>query len=169
MGPVFPVTYACAIGIVLYGLVLFRRRYRLDYVRCVVYSLGLGLAATSLFEIIWQNIGSTAGVGNQGYWTELLNLSAIALAFCSVRYWSAARPVLLFIIAYLTGWILWVAIGYPQWYNLDPTKSHIAFVFNIALKIASFVLMALLVSFAPKFAERSAGISGANTMPAAAV
>lgn len=49
MGPIFPVTYGCAIGIVLYGLYIFRRRYGLDVVRSGVYSIGLGLAATSLF------------------------------------------------------------------------------------------------------------------------
>ena len=150
MGPVFPVTYACAVALVLYGLLLFRLRYRLDYVRTVTYSVGIGLAATSLFEIIWQNIGSSAGVGNQDLWGQILNLSAIALGFSSIRYWSSVRPVLYFVIIYLTLWIVWLGIGYPQWYNVDPTKSLLAFGFNIALKIASFVLMGLLVSYAPK-------------------
>ena len=149
VGPVFPVTYASAICLALYGLIIFRRRYGVDYVRSLIYAGGLAVAATSLFEILWQNVGSGTGVGNQALLGQLINFSSMALALCSIRYWSTARPILFSAIAYLLGWLLWTSIGYPQWYNSDPHLANIGLAFNVSLKVGSFVMLGLLVSFGP--------------------
>jgi hypothetical protein len=145
---IFPFTWASSFILFVYGLWLFNKRYHLDYVRTAAFALGLSFAATSLFEIIYQNIGIGTGVGNQYVEGQLINLTAIGLAFSSVRFWRASKPLLYSIILFLTGWILWMSVGYPQIFDSNPALAQHAYVFNAALKVGSFIVMGLLVSFA---------------------
>lgn len=143
---IFPVTWASALGLFLYSFWIFRWKDRLDLTRTIVYSLGLCFAATSLFEILWQNVGASQGIGNQQLEGQLINLSSIAFGFCSVSLWRVGRRFLGALNLYWVGWILWLADGYPQTFFTSPDAVHAAFVFNIALKVGSFVIFALLIS-----------------------
>jgi hypothetical protein len=129
------------------------KRYRLDYVRTVLYSLSMPFVATSLFEIIWQNIGSGIHVGNQSVITEVINFSSIALIVSVFKFWRTKRSFLILTILYLLIWILWLSVGYPQ----INTSSHILFIvsfsFNVGLKILSFILVAALIT--PTFASEN--------------
>jgi hypothetical protein len=147
---IFPFTWASALGVFVYGLWLFLRKYRLDLVRTTIYALGLPLAATSLFEIIWQNVGAGMHIGNQNPIGDLINLSSIVLLGCSFRYWTPARPTLYAVIAFLSGWLVWLSLGFPQITNTDPASARAAFVVNVILKVLAFALVGLVVSFAPK-------------------
>jgi hypothetical protein len=146
---VFPFTWASALGLFVYGLWLFLRKYKLDYTRATVYALGLPFAATSLFEVIWQNVGAGMHIGNQTALTDLVNLSSILLLGCSLRFWTAARPTLYAAIAFLAGWLVWLSLGYPQISDADPGSARVAFVMNVILKVLAFVVVGLVVSFAP--------------------
>jgi hypothetical protein len=171
-GVIFPFTWTSSLALFIYGIWLFHRRYRLDLVRTVAFALGLSFAATSLFEILYQNIGRGVGVGNQLLEGQLINLSAISLALGSLRFWRSSKPLLYSIILFLTGWILWMAAGYPQIFSSDPSLAREAYAFNATLKVGSFVVMGLLVSFAGRETEgvsaRSApgGLSTGEAPPA---
>jgi len=149
VNPVFPYTWGSALGLFAYAIWLFRGRYRADWVRSVVYSLGLCFAATSLFEIVWQNVGAGQGIGNQLLEGEIINLSAIAFGLSSVRFWRLNVPVLAAFNLYWMVWLLWLADGYPQTYNANSDLALQATTFNVALKVASYLLFALVVGFAP--------------------
>ena len=144
---VFPYTWASSLLLFIYGLWLFHRRYGLDYIRTVIYAVSLSFAATSLFEIIYQNIGSGIGGGKEGLEGQLINLSAIALALSSLRFWKASKMLLSSLVLFLTGWIVWVSVGYPQIYNANPVLAMQAYAFNVALKVGAFGVVGLLVSF----------------------
>ena len=150
---IFPYTWASALLLFFYALYIFLKRYRLDYVRTVLYSLSMPFVATSLFEIIWQNIGSGIHVGNQSVITEVINFSSIALIVSVCKFWRIKRSFLIFTILYLLIWILWLSVGYPQ----INTSSHILFIvsfsFNVGLKILSFILVAALIT--PTFASEN--------------
>ncbi|HYA70219.1 MAG TPA: hypothetical protein VEH28_02475, partial [Thermoplasmata archaeon] len=148
--PVFPYTWASALGLFAYGIWLFHWRYRVDSVRAIVYSLGLCFAATSLFEIVWQNVGAGQEVGNQFLEGQVINLSSIAFGLSSLRFWRINVPVLAASNLYWMGWLFWLADGYPQTYSLNPNLAAQAYAFNAALKITSYVLFALVVSFATR-------------------
>jgi hypothetical protein len=145
---IFPYTWASSLLLFVYGVWLFRVRYRLDYLRSVVYALSLSFAATSLFEILYQNIGAGAGVGNQQLEGQLINLSAIALALSTVRFWRVSKPWLVAVLAFAAGWVAWRAVGYPQIYDSDPALAREAYAFNAGLKVGAYVVLGLLVSFA---------------------
>ena len=150
---IFPYTWASALLLFLFALWLFHWRYRVDLTRTIVYSLGLAFAATSLFEIIYQNIGAGQGIGNQGWEGQVINLSAIAFGFASVRFWRLTRWNMAVVGLYLLGWILWLGVGYPQIHDSDVTTALHGYIFNAALKVASYVVIGLLVSFASPHAE----------------
>ncbi len=152
---IFPFTWASALGVFLYGLWLFLRKYKLDYVRGIIYALGLPLAATSLFEIIWQNVGAGLHVGDQYALGDLVNLSSILLLGCSLRFWTAARPTLFATIGFLAGWLVWLSLGYPQITDADQASARVAFVINVILKVLAFALVALVVSFAQQDSRSS--------------
>jgi hypothetical protein len=127
---------------------LFFWQYRLDGIRSAIFAVGLAFAATSLFEIIYQNVGVGTGVGNQAFEGQLINLSSIALVVASLRFWRVNRVFLSATILFLCGWLFWLAFGYPQIYNPSSNLAQQAYVFNASLKVGAFVLVALLVSFA---------------------
>jgi len=151
---IFPYTWASSFLLFAYSIWLLRTRYNLDYVRTVIFALSLSLAATSLFEVIYQNIGIGVGVGNQQIEGQLINFSAIAMALSSVRFWRASKPLLFTVILFLTGWILWMSAGYPQIFSSDAGLAREAYVFNASLKVGAFVVLGLLVSFARPQGDR---------------
>jgi hypothetical protein len=144
-GEIFPFTWSAALTLFVYGLWLFGIRYRVDALRTILYSVGLAFAATSMFEILYQNVGAGYGVGNQMLEGQLINLTAIALAAASVRFWSWTSWLGGAGALYAFGWVLWLGVGYPQIFDTEPTQAHVAYVFNALLKVASFVLLGLLV------------------------
>ncbi len=100
---IFPYTWASALLLFGFSVGLFYWRYRVDVLRSVLYALGLCFAAASLFEIIYQNVGSGQGIGNQQWEGQGINLSAIVFGFSSLRFWRATRPGLLALILFLAG------------------------------------------------------------------
>lgn len=160
---IFPITWVSALGLFIWGLWLFLRKYLVDPVRSVIYALGLPLAATSFFEIIWQNIGAGLHIGNQSLMGNLINLSSMVMALSSFRYWRATFYLFCCVSVFIGGWIFWFALGYPQIHAGKPEVADIAFLFNALLKVLAFVLFAVLVSFASDPRSRKLPlVSGAN-------
>ncbi len=143
---IFPYTWASALLLFFYALYIFLKRYRIDYVRTVLYSLSMPFVATSLFEIIWQNIGSGIHVGNQSVITEVINISSIALIVSVFKFWSTKRSFLILTILYLLIWILWLSVGYPQINASSHILYIVSFSFNVGLKMLSFILVAALIT-----------------------
>jgi hypothetical protein len=111
----------------------------------------LATAGAGFFELLWQGVGYvfypsqiTGGVWLANY---VLNGSWIFLSFGSIQYWKISRKFLMTGITFLSGWALWIALGFPQ---VFPSASLVALVMNSSLKILSFVLFASLVIFKNK-------------------
>jgi hypothetical protein len=156
----FPLTWACAFGLFGTGIWWFARAYHVDAIRTVVYAFSLVVAATSSFEILWQNVGAGFGVGNHQLEGQIINLSSILMAVSSLRFWRAGPLFLGLLAAFLAGWLLWLAVGYPQEYS--PVYSHalVADLFNVVLKVGAFVLLGILVmpfrrNIGPSFVDKS--------------
>jgi hypothetical protein len=143
---IFPITWTCGLGLFLFGLWTFRRKCRLDWVRVSVYALGLTFAATSLFEIIYQNVGAGLGVGNQQLESQAINLSAILFGFSSVKYWRPAWYAGVWAVVLAMLWWVWLAIGYPQIYDEGLSAAEHAYALNAVLKSGTFLLFALLIA-----------------------
>jgi len=154
---IFPYTWASALILFAYGLVLFSKKFKLDAVRTIVYSLSLPFAATSLFEIIWQNIGSGMHIGNQTAITYIVNISSIALIGTYFKFWNSEKYFLYLVISYLAGWILWMSAGFPQITDSNPVIAQEAFIFNVIMKVLTFVVVGMMV--APIFGNSKSFVS----------
>ena len=142
---IFPYTWASALILFVYGIILFSKKFKLDVVRTFVYSLSLPFVATSLFEIIWQNIGSGMHIGNQTAITYIVNISSIALIGTYFKFWNSEKYFLYLVISYLAGWVLWMSAGFPQITDSSPVIAHEAFIFNVVLKVLTFVVVGMMV------------------------
>jgi len=142
---IFPYTWASALILFVYGIILFSKKFKLDAVRTFAYSLSFPFIATSIFEIIWQNIGSGMHIGNQGAITDIVNISSIALIGSYFKFWHIEKYFLYIVILYLTGWIMWMSAGYPQITDSNPVIAQEAFVFNVVLKILTFLMVGIMV------------------------
>ncbi|MGC8506460.1 MAG: hypothetical protein ACP5NK_07140 [Thermoplasmata archaeon] len=142
---IFPYTWASALILFVYGIIIFSKKFKLDAVRTFVYSLSLPFIATSLFEIIWQNIGSGMHIGNQTALTYIVNISSIALIGTYFKFWNSEKYFLYLVISYLAGWILWMSAGFPQITDSNPLIAQEAFIFNVVLKVLTFVVVGMMV------------------------
>jgi hypothetical protein len=148
---VFPFTYASALSTIAGSAYLFRKRMGLSSISSLVLGTGLATAGAGLFELLWQGVGYvfypseiTGGIWLGNY---VLNGSWIFLSFGSIQYWKLSRRFLLTGIIFVTGWIVWIAMGFPQ---VFPSAGLAALVMNSSLKILSFVLFLSLVIFKNK-------------------
>ncbi|MHB8352484.1 MAG: hypothetical protein ACYDFT_07370 [Thermoplasmata archaeon] len=111
----------------------------------MVYALALCFLATSCFELLWQNVGVSAGVGNQQLEGQIINLSSIAFGLSSARHWKVGRSFLSALAAYLALWLLWLSFGYPQIFDAGTVHALQGFVFNVVLKVTTYILVGLLL------------------------
>jgi len=154
---IFPFTYGSAIALLGFaGYSFYRRGMGLG--RAILLAWPLPFAAVSAFEGVYWNVGylvrpslfyATTAYGNP--WVpDLINASWVALAFVSFPDW---RPDLRAVVAvaafWVAGWLLWVAVGFPQVTDPSPTSVAVAYAINIPLKVATFGLFAALV-YAPR-------------------
>ncbi len=142
---IFPYTWGGSLLLFIFAIWVFNRKYRVDLIRTFVYSVALSFAATSLFELIYQNVGIGQGIGNQFLEGQVINLSAIAFGFSSVRFWHFGRLNQSACSVYLGAWLLWLSFGYPQAYDTGPGAAGEGYFFNVAIKLGSYALFALFI------------------------
>jgi hypothetical protein len=148
---VFPITYASALLTLAGSAYLFRMRIGLSWIRSLVLGAGLATAGAGLFELLWQGMGYlfypsqiTGGIWLANY---VLNGSWIFLSFGSIQYWKISRNFLVTGIALVVGWVVWIALGFPQVFS---SAGPVGLVMNSSLKVLSFVLLSSLVIFKSK-------------------
>jgi hypothetical protein len=145
---IFPITYASALLTLGGGAYLFRKRMGLSWMVSLLLGTGLATAGAGLFELTWQGVGYlfypaqiTGGVWLANY---VLNGSWIFLSFGSIRYWRVSRRFLMTGTGFVAGWIVWVALGFPQVFQ---SANILALIMNSSLKVGSFALFLCLVIF----------------------
>jgi hypothetical protein len=148
---VFPVTYVSALATLAGSAFLFRKRIGLSWISSLILGAGLATAGAGLFELLWQGVGYvfypseiTGGIWLANY---VLNGSWIFLSVGSIQYWKISRRFLTTALTFVAGWVLWIALGFPQ---VFPSAGLVALVMNSSLKILSFVLFSSLVIFKNK-------------------
>ncbi len=158
---IFPFTWGSSLLLFLFAIWMFYRKQHVDVIRSVLYSVALSFAATSLFELLYQNVGIGQGIGNQFMEGQVINLSAILFGLSSVRFWRATRWTLAATALYLGAWLLWLSFGYPQWYDTSAVRASEGYFFNVAIKIGSYVLLALYIlpTFRLRTRERVTGVT----------
>ncbi len=98
----------------------------------VIYVIGLWI---TLKPTVWVNWINTI---------VLLNLAAwIALGFTGVFYWKINKLWQFIVAGYATLWVVWVASGYQQITWGTFAEYPFGYIFNVVLKILSFLLFAL--------------------------
>jgi len=148
---VFPVTYVSALATLAGSAYRFRRIMGLPWIGSLVLGAGLATAGAGLFELLWQGVGYlfypseiTGGIWLANY---VLNGSWIFLSVGSIQYWNISRRFLMTALTFVAGWVLWIALGFPQ---VFPSPGLVALVMNSTLKILSFVIFSSLVMFKSK-------------------
>lgn len=145
MNQVFPLTYACAIALLVFSYWRFTKVT--SKITSFVLALPFPFAATSLFEQTYQTIGyfefhfsaNSVSILSLG-----VNLTAILMVFSSLRYWRISSGLWIALVAFAIGFAVWALMGYPQIFSLS--EANLALVFNVPLKIMTFVIMALLIA-----------------------
>ncbi len=160
---VFPFTFSAALALFLLAFYTFRFGFKLDWARTHLFSISLPFASTSLFEEIYQDIGSVLHVAyiNPPVEAHLINMSSILFGLTTITFWKASRIFYAALTAYVLLWGLWVLGGFPQIYEAgDPA---FAITVNTTLKILSYFLLgALLVGGAVVSASKKEGKSKPN-------
>jgi hypothetical protein len=101
--------------------------------------------ATGLFEILFQAIGVT--VRPLGFYFGPYDWFAIslwtAIGITGLPFWKITRVFWLSLAVTAGGFWAWVLVGYPQvtWGTIENVP--VAYAFNSALKVMTFVLFAL--------------------------
>ena len=135
-------TYPASVALFGSAVYLLRRERLLS----VYYAASAPVLAIVVFEILWHLFGAFAPtfppgqkyVNFPGY---LILGSWTALGLITVRFWTADRWTGLLLAVDLALWVAWLAAGYPQISGGSP----VAYAFNFALKLLTFVLVGLLL------------------------
>lgn len=142
--PIFPFTFAAALILFSCSIYFFRFKLNLDWIRTSIFSISLPFAATSLFEEIYQDLGSLlhTPLVNPSFDSHLVNVSSIAFGFVSISYWRRNKFAYAALSAYFILWLAWVATGYTQIYE-EASRPSYPFVINVLLKVLSYAIFGL--------------------------
>jgi hypothetical protein len=142
--PIFPLTWSLSVALFGSTLWLLYRYRLLDWGRRVLVAGTLPFAAVALFEIpydlcyrvAYPSAGITAFyVGSIATWLAL-GLTSVAWWKCTVRYAVALG-------AFVAGFGVWLAVGFPTIDRAVGASLEVAYGFNLALKVACFPVAAL--------------------------
>jgi hypothetical protein len=142
---VFPFTYASAIALLVFTYWRFTRAT--SKITSFALALPFPFAGTSFFEQTYQTIGYFAfhfSANSVSILSLGVNLTAVLMIFSSIRYWRRSPELLIALFAFAVGFAAWALIGYPQIY--DSSNTDLALLFNVPLKILSFVILGLLIA-----------------------
>lgn len=144
---IFPVTLASAIVTVVITSSLFIVQSKLSFARSLIQGFGLALAATALFEIIYQFAGYLfyPAIITGVLWPAnyVLNGSWLFVAYTSRGQWRLSKRLAIVSIGFALSWVVWIGIGFPQLFQDQPT----ALVANAVTKVLSYALVISAIDF----------------------
>jgi hypothetical protein len=141
--PIYPLTILLACASFLFASVLLQRRFKLSWGRSILVGSTFPFSFVSFFEALWQNTGLIArpGLFNTPPVGEVLILSWVLVGSSSLPFWKLTRNGLLTLGSLVFVWIVWVAVGYPQWFE----GSVLGLSLNLLLKFQFFLLFVVLL------------------------
>ncbi|MFI5420756.1 MAG: hypothetical protein ACHQ1H_07280 [Nitrososphaerales archaeon] len=154
---IFPITYALAIFIFFFFYFRFRKNVGLDRKRSLLLSATIPFGFVAFFETVYQELFSA--VRPQLFHTppsgQLLLASWILLSLSTVPYWKLTRKFYPVIAVDIGGFLIWLALGYPQIYETGPPTVY-ALILNIVTK-CSFALTYIVLIFDGTTKQPNAG------------
>ncbi len=143
---IFPLTWSLSVALFASTWWLVLRRTPLAPWRAFVIAGTLPFAAVSLFEIPYDLayfVTFHAGATRGGAVFDLVSIASwLAVGFTSVGWWKITRSYGILLAAFVTGFVVWFAIGFPAIDSATGGRLVTAYAFNIVLKIACFPLAA---------------------------
>ena len=141
--PIYPLTFLLACISFVFASVFLHRRSNLSWSRSILVGSAFPFNFVSFFEALWQNAGlvvrpdvfSTPLVG------EVLIFSWVLVGLSSVPFWKVTRRGFLILGSLLVVWFVWIAVGYPQWFE----GSVVGLSLNLLLKFQFFLLFVFLL------------------------
>lgn len=140
-GWIFVVTYSMAWF--AFATILYARR--LLRFKGLVIAGAAPFGGAGLYELVQDVVGLTF---QPTIWVfnpiGLLNLTAwVALGLTGIFYWKISKAWLIIAIGFALSWVFWVSLGYQQisWGTFQAYP--FGYIFNVVLKIVSFLLFAL--------------------------
>lgn len=115
---------------------------RLNVMRCAMVAASIPFGATGLFEILFQTIGVTVHFTWGPYDWFAISLWA-AIGITGLPFWKLTWVFWFSLAGIIGGFWAWALLGFPQvtWGTIENVP--VAYAFNIALKVMTFVLFAL--------------------------
>lgn len=110
--------------------------------RCATVAASIPFGATGLFEIFFQTIGVTVHFSWGPYDWFAISLWA-AIGITGLPFWKLTWAFWFSLAGIIGGFWAWALVGFPQvtWGTIENVP--VAYAFNIALKVMTFVLFAL--------------------------
>ena len=140
---IFPITWTFSVALFASTWWLFSRRTSLPFWRAFLLAGTLPFLAVALFEIPCD-LNYWAAYPNGG--TTVFDLVSIgtwlAVGLTSIGWWKVTRGFWAYLGAFVAGFVLWLAIGFPTIDTARGSMLVVAYAFNVVLKIACFPLAA---------------------------
>lgn len=136
---IFPVTWTSAvISFILIFIFLIKRT---SFLNSVMIASACQFGAAFLFEFIFSFIalmihGHQILEGNPYY--IVLGVSWLIMPICGIGFWSTNRYVYSSIVLFVSGFIVWILIGFPI------LSGYPSLILNYITKIASFSIITSL-------------------------
>ena len=124
--------------------ILMVRRTHLTALRCAMVASSIPFGATGVFEISFQTIGVSVKGFQWGPYDWFAITLWAAIGITGIPFWRITKMFWLLLAGTVGGFIGWTLAGYPQvgWIGDNIPE---AYVFNIILKLAVFLLLAMPV------------------------
>lgn len=146
-GEILPYTYSAAVVSFVSLLYLFRKRSSLRFVRAFLIAGTVPFAGPGLFEVIYQEIGHFAHPSIFANYAQPYVMFSycvwVVLGLTGVGWWKITYRFWLLVWTTISGWILWVGLGFPLVIFGTFAQLPIAYTLNIWLKWASFLIFLL--------------------------
>ncbi len=148
-GPIFPVTISM---VWLTFLTVWWRRRDLGFKGFIVAGCA-PFGGAGLYEIAQDAVGQSA-FGWRFDPMGLFDLAVwVAVGLTGVYYWKRGKTTLTLALLFVIGFLAWGLIGFPQITASQPEP--VAFAFNVALKVLSFLIFLVPLSWRASTSRRA--------------
>ncbi|MFI5419663.1 MAG: hypothetical protein ACHQ1H_01710 [Nitrososphaerales archaeon] len=143
---IFPLTYGLALFIFIFFYFRFRKNVGFDRKRSLLLSATIPFGFVAFFETVYQELFFV--VRPQLFHTppsgQLLLASWILLSLSTVPFWKITKKFYLVIAVDISGFLIWLALGYPQIFETGPLTIY-ALILNIVTKFTFALTYIVLI------------------------
>lgn len=142
--PIFPVTVILSVLSFALAIVGLRKHHNLSRARSAFIGSTFPFCFVALYEEAWQNTGLLArpSIFTLSIPGELVLLSWVAVGLSTIEYWKWTSRSLILVATIAGLWMLWLVLGYPQWFE----GSYVALAINLVTKFQFFLLFVFLLN-----------------------